>query len=285
MKKVAFIGLGIMGFPMARHLKEKEFDLKVWNRNPEKVKQFGNEILTLEEVIKDADFVISCLGNDASVEEIQKQILPAMKKGAVWIDHTTISATLTMKLYKTCKDYRIDFLEAPVTGGQAGAENGKLTIMCGGDKEIFEKSLPILNSYALKAEYFGQIGNGQKAKMVNQICIASVLQGLAEAVSFAKRAGLDADKLFKLISGGAAGSWQMQNRHELMISENYKENFGFPVEWMVKDLDIALKEAEKIGANLEITSTINEKYKKIKQEINPRFDTSSLILLLTNKNF
>lgn len=278
--KLAFLGLGIMGLPMAGHLKEKGFNLKVWNRNSEKVTKFGFEILPLVEVVKDVDCVISCLGNDLSVEEISRQILPVIKKDAIWIDHTTISATLTSKLYQDCKEYSVHFLEAPITGGQAGAETGKLTIMCGGDEEVFKKSLPILNSYALKAEYFGKIGNGQKAKMANQICIAGVLQGLAEAVSFAQKSGLDADKLFKLISGGSAGSWQMQNRHELMISQDYQENFGFPVEWMVKDLNIALNEAQKIGANLHTTSMIKEKYKKIKEEINPRFDTSSLILLL-----
>lgn len=278
--KLSFLGLGIMGLPMARHLKEKGFDLKVWNRNPLKVEQFGQEALPIEEVLKDSDFVLSCLGNDASVEDIGNKILPSMKKGATWVDHTTISAVMTKKLYDLCGEFEVNFLEAPVTGGQAGAENGKLTIMCGGDLEVFEKALPVLQSYALKIEYFGEVGNGQKAKMVNQICIAGVLQGLSEAIDFAKKCGLDAGKLFNLISGGAAGSWQMANRSELMISGDYKENFGFPVEWMVKDLNICLEEAKQIGANLEITNQINERYKKIKEEINPRFDTSSLILLL-----
>ena len=172
------------------------------------------------------------------------------------------------------------FLEAPVTGGQAGAENGKLTILCGGEKGVFEKSLKVLETYGIKIEYFGEAGMGQSAKMVNQICIAGIIQSLAEAINFAEKAGLETEKLMKTLSIGAGSSWQMNNRHELMLSRDYKENFGFPVEWMVKDLEIAIEEASKINADLKITKEVNNLFKKVKDEINPRFDTSSLILLL-----
>ena len=285
MKKVAFIGLGIMGFPMARHLKKAGFEVSVWNRNHEKALKFTEEFggftsTELKEVVKDADFIMTCLGNDNSVETIAGEFLPFIKHGSTLIDHTTVSANLSRKLYAKCKSFQIDFLEAPLTGGQAGAENGKLTVLCGGEKQVFEKSLPILQVYGSRIEYFGETGNGQTAKMVNQICIAGIIQSLAEAISFAKKAGLDADKLFKTIGAGAGSSWQMNNRHELMISGDYKENVGFPVEWMVKDLGIALEEAERIGADLKITSEINELFKKVQTEISQRFDTSSLILLL-----
>jgi 3-hydroxyisobutyrate dehydrogenase-like beta-hydroxyacid dehydrogenase len=285
MKKIAFLGLGIMGFPMARHLIQKGFKVSVWNRNFAKAKKFMEEFGGLasekiENIVKDADYVITCLGNDASVESISSEFLPFMKKGACFIDHTTISANLTRKLFEKCKSFEVDFLEAPVTGGQAGAENGKLTILCGGERGVFEKSLEVLQIYGVKIEYFGEAGMGQSAKMVNQIAIAGIIQSLAEAINFAEKAGLETEKLMKTLSIGAGSSWQMNSRHELMISGDYKENFGFPVEWMVKDLEIAIEEASKINADLKITAEVNSLFKKVRDEISPRFDTSSLILLL-----
>lgn len=285
MKKIAFLGLGIMGFPMARHLIQKGFEVSVWNRNFAKAKKFTEEFgglasENIENIVKDVDYVITCLGNDASVESISSEFLPSMKKGACFIDHTTISANLTRKLFERCKSFEVDFLEAPVTGGQAGAENGKLTILCGGERGVFEKSLEILETYGVKIEYFGEAGMGQSAKMVNQIAIAGIIQSLAEAINFAEKAGLETEKLMKTLSIGAGSSWQMNNRHELMISGDYQENFGFPVEWMVKDLEIAIEEASKINADLKITAEVSGLFKRVRDEISPRFDTSSLILLL-----
>ena len=213
-----------------------------------------------------------CLGDDKSVENIMNQVLPFAKKDAIFIDHTTISAETTKNLAKKCI-----FLDAPVTGGQGGAEAGTLAILCGGDEAVFKKCKPIMQSYGKNIEYFGVSGSGQIAKMANQICIAGIIQSLAESVNFAKKSGLDCQKLYKTIGQGAGSSWQMNNRAEWMIDGNFEPNKGFPVEWMIKDLNICLDEAEKIGADLPITTAINEKYKKIE---NKRIDTSSLILLL-----
>ena len=269
--KIAFLGLGIMGFNMAKHL-QKNHDIKVWNRNGEKTVKFGQEVLSLGDVVKDVDFIIMCLGDDKSVEDIVNQVLSFAKKDAIFIDHTTISAETTKKLATKCI-----FLDAPVTGGQGGSEAGTLAILCGGEKEVFEKCKPIMQSYGKNIEYFGVSGSGQIAKMANQICIAGIIQSLAESVNFAKKSGLDCQKLYKTIGQGAGSSWQMNNRAEWMIDGNFEPNKGFPVEWMIKDLNICLDEAEKIGADLPITTAINEKYKKIE---NKRIDTSSLILLL-----
>jgi 3-hydroxyisobutyrate dehydrogenase len=284
MKKVTFLGLGIMGSPMSRHIKKAGFDLTVWNRNAEKAEKFAedfqaNYTADLALAVTEADVVLMCLGNDKSVQDTVNIILPAMKKGAVLIDHTTTSAKLARHLYETCKTAGVNFLEAPVTGGQIGAEQGKLTMMCAGDEQVYQQVLPILDVYALKREYFGKSGNGQAAKMMNQICIAGILQSLAEAVNFAKKEGLDTDKLFQLLATGAGGSWQMANRYALMVSGDYQENFGFPVEWMLKDLGICIDEAEAVGANLEIIKVIRDKYQEINDTINPRFDSSSLVLL------
>jgi len=277
---IAFLGLGIMGTPMSTHLKHKGYNLKVWNRTQSKVSNAGFKVLPLQEVVQDADFIMMCLGNDASVDEMVKIILPFIKKGAVLIDHTTTSAKLSRKLYKICKKSGVNFLDAPMTGGQVGAEKGTLVMMCGGDLEVFEKSKPILEVYTSSLEYFGKTGSGQLCKMVNQIAIAGIIQSLAEAVNFAGKAGIDAHKLFNIIDGGAGGSWQMKNRHKLMISRDFQDNFGFPAEWMLKDLQICLDEGKKINADLNMTEEIAKKYEIITKEINPRFDTSSLILLL-----
>lgn len=278
--KVVFLGLGVMGFAMAKHLQHQKFILKVWNRNPLKVDLFGQTYLSLLETVMDADFIISCLGDDDSVKEIGNKILPKLKPNSIWIDHSTISADLTQELFKQSKAYKVHFLEAPVTGGQAGAEFGKLTIMCGGEYEIFNKSKPILEHYALKLEYFGNIGSGQRAKMVNQIAIAGIIQSLAEAIDFAKKSNLDATKLLSFLSDGSASSWQMKNRSNVMISQEYKENIGFPAEWMLKDLKICIEEGKKNHANLELTNLIQQKYEQVIAQYSGRFDASSLILLL-----
>ncbi len=272
--KIAFLGLGIMGFNMAKHL-QKNHEVLVWNRNSEKTIKFGQPVLSLQETVQNADFIIMCLGDDKSVENIVNQVLLFAKKDAIFIDHTTISAETTKKLATKCT-----FLDAPVTGGQGGAEAGTLAILCGGKKEVFEKCKPIMQSYGKNIEYFGKSGNGQIAKMANQICIAGIIQSLAESVNFAKKSGIDAEKLYKTIGQGAGSSWQMNNRANWMIDGNFESNKGFPVEWMIKDLNICLDEATKIGADLPLTYAINEKYKQIE---NKRIDTSSLILLL-NKN-
>lgn len=289
MKKVAFIGLGIMGFPMASHLKNKGFEVSVWNRNFAKSQKFVAEVggftsQNIKEVVEHADVVIMCLGNDASVREITNSFLKFMKKGAVLVDSTTASAELARELYIKCKEHGIDFLDAPLTGGQGGAVAGTLCVMCGGEEEVFNKTKPVFESYGTKIEYFGKAGSGQIAKMANQICIAGIIQSLAEGVNFAEKAGIDANKLFKLVQTGAGGSWQMINRHEWMLKKNFKENEGFPVEWMVKDLEICLHEAKYNGAKLPIAEEIKDLFKKVATEINPRIDTSSLILLLNNNS-
>lgn len=288
MIKVAFFGLGIMGLPMARYLQKSGTSLRVWNRNYKKAEEFvatygAYTSKNIEEVVKDVDFAIMCLGNDNSVEEItfgENGFVKFMKKGSVVVDHTTTSANISKNLYKRCEELGIEFVDAPVTGGQAGAENGALTIMCGGKKDVFEKVKNVISCYTKNIEYFGAVGSGQVAKMANQICIAGILASLAEAIDLAQKSGIDADRLFKLISSGAAGSWQMANRHEMMIKRDYKENIGFPVEWMIKDLEYCIKKGEEIGCKLDITREITAKYKQVRDEINARFDTSSLILLL-----
>ncbi|RZI45083.1 NAD(P)-dependent oxidoreductase [Rickettsiales endosymbiont of Peranema trichophorum] len=281
--KVAFLGLGIMGMPMAMHLKSKGYNLTVWNRDQKKVLQLGLLPCSLEDTVENRDYVMMCLANDDSVQEVSRKILPFLKKGAVVIDHTTTSAHLAKKLYHVFQERDIHFMDAPMTGGQTGAENGTLVMMCGGDQAVFDKSKTVLSAYASVLEYFGKAGNGQLCKMVNQICIAGIIQALAEGVDFAQKSGIDAEKLFPIIANGAGGSWQMKNRHIMMLRRDFQENVGFPVEWMLKDLNLCLKEGAEIGASLELTSWLKDKYRRIKEEINSRFDASALILLLQNK--
>ena len=277
--KLSFLGLGIMGSAMASHLLKKGYNLEIWNRTPEKTTKNGFKVLSLQEVIRDSDIIIMCLGDDDSVKMVVSQIIGFGKKNCIIIDHTTTSASLSKELYYLCKKRGISFMDAPITGGQTGAINGTLVIMCGGDKNTFEKSKDVLTTYSSKLEYFGGSGRGQECKMVNQVAIAGIIQSLSEAIIFAQKMNIDINKLISIISEGAAGSWQMKNRSNLMISRNYQENFGFPVEWMVKDLNICLEHARSLGLNLENTEDILKNFNRVKKEINSRFDTSSLVLL------
>ena len=286
MSKVAFIGLGVMGFPMAGHLKAKGYDVIVYNRTGAKAdawaqKHGGKSAPTPASAAKDADFVMTMVGNDKDVEEVilgKDGVLAGMKKGAVLVDHTTASADVARKVYAAAKAKGVPFIDAPVSGGQAGAENGKLTVMCGGDKESFERARPVMDSYARAVTLLGPAGAGQLTKMVNQICIAGLVQALSEGIAFAEKAGLDADLVLDVISKGAAQSWQMENRGKTMHQRKF--DFGFAVDWMRKDLGICLAEAKRNGAKLPVTQTVAGFYDEVSKNGGQRFDTSSLITRL-----
>ena len=281
-KAIGFIGLGIMGFPMAGHL-SKEHNVFVCNRSKEKTKNWikkhsGTECCSIKEISELSDILFLCVGNDDDVREVilhEDGAIHGLGKSAIIVDHTTASARLAVEVYDEARKHEINFLDAPLSGGQAGAESGQLTIMVGGDKEIFDKVLPVMDCYAKACTLIGEAGSGQKAKMVNQICIASLIQGLSEALHFAKRENLDIAAVMGAISKGAAQSWQMENRWQTMIDDKF--DFGFAVEWMRKDLEIAIDEAKRVNANLEVTELINEFYKDIEKIGGKRFDTSSLI--------
>lgn len=286
MKNIAFIGLGVMGYPMAGHLVNAGFNVTVYNRTTTKAVQwadeFGGQFATTPKLAcKDADVVFACVGNDDDVRQVslgEQGILAGLRSGAIFVDHTTASAELARELELIAKQHDVDFIDAPVSGGQAGAENGQLTVMCGGHQQAFTTVQPIMDAYAKFSQLMGPVGNGQIAKMANQICIAGVVQGLSEALNFAQRAGLDGDKLVETISKGAAGSWQMENRYKTMYAGEY--DFGFAVDWMRKDLAIAFAEAAKYQAKLPMTEMVDGFYQQIQQNGGNRFDTSSLISLL-----
>jgi len=286
MSKVAFIGLGVMGFPMAGHLKAKGYDVVVYNRTGAKAdawaqKHGGKSAPTPASAAKDADFVMTMVGNDKDVEEVilgNDGALAGMKKGAVLVDHTTASADVARKVHAAAKEKGVPFIDAPVSGGQAGAENGKLTVMCGGDKEPFERARPVMDSYARAVTLLGPAGAGQLTKMVNQICIAGLVQALSEGIAFAEKAGLDADLVLDVISKGAAQSWQMENRGKTMHQRKF--DFGFAVDWMRKDLGICLAEAKRNGAKLPVTHVVAGYYDEVSKNGGQRFDTSSLITRL-----
>ena len=286
MAKVAFIGLGVMGFPMARHLKEKGHEVTVYNRTAAKaadwVNQYGGRsAATPAEAAKGQDFVMTMVGNDDDVFAVTTGpggVLEAMSKGTVLIDHTTASADCARKVFEAAKARGIDFIDAPVSGGQAGAENGKLTVMCGGEKGPFDLAKPVMDSYARAVTLLGPAGAGQLTKMVNQICIAGLVQALSEGIAFAEKAGLDADLVLDVISKGAAQSWQMENRGKTMHQRKF--DFGFAVDWMRKDLGIAMAEARRNGAKLPVTQTVAGFYDEISRNGGQRFDTSSLITRL-----
>ncbi|WP_371372367.1 NAD(P)-dependent oxidoreductase [Thalassotalea aquiviva] len=286
MKKVAFIGLGVMGYPMAGHLVKAGFEVSVFNRTQAKaemwVTEFGQHFAkTPKLAAKDADIVFVCVGNDDDVKAVvlgDDGVLAGMKAGAILVDHTTASAELARELEQHANNVQVGFLDAPVSGGQAGAENGQLTVMCGGHDDVFAKVQPVFTAYAKFSQLMGPSGYGQIAKMANQICIAGVVQGLSEALNFAQKAGLDADTLVQTISKGAAGSWQMENRYKTMYAGEY--DFGFAVDWMRKDLAIAFNEAKKYQAKLPMTQMVDEFYQQIQQNGGNRYDTSSLISLL-----
>ncbi|MFD1744201.1 NAD(P)-dependent oxidoreductase [Rhizobium helianthi] len=287
MAKVAFIGLGVMGFPMAGHLRQKGgHDVVVYNRTTAKaeawVSQFGGALgKTPAEAAKDADFVFTCVGNDddlRSVTTCPDGVLSSMKAGAILIDNTTASAEVARELAEAASGKGCGFIDAPVSGGQAGAENGVLTVMCGGDEETFAKAKPVIDAYARMVGLMGPVGSGQLTKMMNQICIAGVVQGLAEAIHFGKKAGLDIEKVVEVISKGAAGSWQMENRHKTMNAGTY--DFGFAVDWMRKDLDIVLREAKRNGSTLPLTALVDQFYGDVQSMGGNRWDTSSLLARL-----
>jgi 3-hydroxyisobutyrate dehydrogenase len=287
MASVAFIGLGVMGYPMAGHLAKKGgHAVTVYNRTRARAEKwvaaFGGTLAeTPQEAAVDKDFVFSCVGNDDDLRDIalgHDGAFKDMKKGAVFIDNTTASARVARELAEKAEARGFGFLDAPVSGGQAGAENGVLTVMVGGVEEDFAKAKPVIGAYARMVGLMGPAGAGQLTKMVNQICIAGLLQGLSEGLHFAKQAALDVEKVIEVISKGAAGSWQMDNRHKTMITGKY--DFGFAVDWMRKDLGICLAEADRNGAKLPVTALIDQFYKEIQAMGGKRWDTSSLLARL-----
>ncbi|MEZ2127288.1 MULTISPECIES: NAD(P)-dependent oxidoreductase [unclassified Sinorhizobium] len=287
MAKVAFIGLGVMGFPMAGHLKTKGgHDVTVYNRTASKAQDWvakfgGKSAPTPAQAAEDADFVFTCVGNDDDLRSVttgEQGVLQAMKPGSILIDNTTASAEVARELHAAAKAKGCDFIDAPVSGGQAGAENGALTVMCGGEPATFEIARPVIDAYARMVGLMGNVGAGQLTKMINQICIAGLVQGLAEGIHFGKRAGLDIEKVVEVISKGAAGSWQMENRHKTMNQGKY--DFGFAVEWMRKDLGIVLAEARSNGAKLPVTALVDQFYGDVQAMGGSRWDTSSLLARL-----
>lgn len=289
MSKVAFIGLGVMGYPMAGHLQTAGHQVTVFNRTPAKAEAWAQEHQgdfkpTPAEAVADAEIVFSCVGNDDDLREIgigKSGILSGVKEGAIWVDHTTTSANVAKEMAKHCEAKNIAFLDAPVSGGQQGAENGALTIMCGGDEAQFETIRPIIDCYARAAILLGPVGNGQLTKMVNQICIGGLVQGLSEAIHFADNAGLDIKSVIDVISKGAAQSWQMDNRHKTMIAGEYEH--GFAVDWMRKDLNIVLEEARRNGSKLPVTALVDQFYADVQEMGGNRWDTSSLLARLKGK--
>ena len=290
MAKVAFIGLGVMGYPMAGHLKVKGgHEVTVYNRTFAKAEKWvaefgGTAAKTPAEAAAGAEFVFTCVGNDddlRSVTVADDGALAGMKAGAILIDNTTASAEVARELDSAAKDKGCGFIDAPVSGGQAGAENGVLTVMCGGDAATFEKARPVIDAYARMVGLMGPAGAGQFTKMVNQICIAGLVQGLAEGIHFGKKAGLDIEAVIEVISKGAAGSWQMENRHKTMNAGKY--DYGFAVDWMRKDLGIILSEARNNGAKLPVTALVDQFYGDVQEMGGKRWDTSSLLARLERK--
>ena len=283
MAKTAFIGLGVMGAPMAGHLARAGHDVRVYNRSEEKARDWaqkhkGRTYTSVANAAEGADVVFSCVGNDRDVREVFEAAASTMRKGAIFVDHTTASAAIARELAEKAEALDLGFLDAPVSGGQAGAEAGKLTVMAGGEASVFAEAEPVMRAYAASLTLIGPAGSGQLAKMVNQICIAGVLQGLAEGLHFAKRANLDIEKVMAAISKGAAQSWQMENRWKTMSEGRF--DFGFAVDWMRKDLGLVLEEAERNGATLALTQMIDEYYADVQAMGGKRWDTSSLIARL-----
>jgi 3-hydroxyisobutyrate dehydrogenase len=287
MAKVAFVGLGVMGFPMAGHLATKGgHDVTVYNRTAAKAEKWvaqygGKSAPTPRAAAVGQDYVMACVGNDHDLREVMlggDGIFAGVRQGAVVVDHTTASAEIARELHAEAKQRGFDFVDAPVSGGQAGAENGVLTVMCGGDPAPFAQAEKIIAAYARACNLMGASGSGQLAKMCNQICIAGVVQGLAEALHFAQQADLDIEKLIATISKGAAQSWQMENRYKTMAAGKF--DFGFAVDWMRKDLDICLTEARRNGAKLPLTALVDQFYAQVQAMGGKRWDTSSLIALL-----
>ena len=283
MANVAFLGLGVMGFPMAGHLAAKGHNVTVYNRTPAKAdawvaKHGGALARTPAEAAAHADFVMACVGNDDDLRQICNApdgAFAGMRAGAVFVDHTTVSAQVTRELSAFAAAKQLGFVDAPVSGGQAGAENGALSIMCGGPAADYTRAEPVMAAYARICRRLGESGAGQLAKMMNQICIAGLMQGLSEALAFGQKAGLDGEAVVEVIAQGAAGSWQMVNRHKTMLADTF--DFGFAVDWMRKDLGICLKTADEIGASLPVTALVDQFYKDVQLMGGGRNDTSSLI--------
>ena len=284
--RTAFIGLGVMGYPMAGYLAKSGHDTTVFNRTAAKalswVEEYGGQsAATPMEAAREADIVFCCVGNDDDVRKVilgEEGVLAGIGDGGIIVDHTTASATIAREIHTKARDKGVGFLDAPVSGGQAGAENGQLTIMVGGDTDVFERARPVMDCYARAVTLIGPVGAGQLAKMVNQICIAGIVQGLAEGLHFAECAGLDPAVVIESISKGAAQSWQMDNRWETMVAGEFE--FGFAVDWMRKDLALTLDEAQRNGARLEMTEIIDRYYSEVQAMGGSRWDTSSLIARL-----
>src|SRR5437016_2933089 len=287
MAKVAFLGLGVMGYPMAAHLKNKGgHEVTVYNRTAAKAEQWvkqhgGKSAPTPKAAAEGQDFVMACVGNDNDLREVTlgpNGAFAGVGKGKVFVDHTTASAEIARELYAAAKKNGFDFVDAPVSGGQAGAQNGVLTVMCGGDGEPYGRAEKVIAAYARMCKLLGPSGSGQLAKMVNQICIAGLVQGLAEGIHFAKKAGLDIEALIATISKGAAQSWQMENRYKTMTAGKY--DFGFAVDWMRKDLSICIAEARRNGANLPVAALVDQFYAEVQKMGGSRWDTSALLARL-----
>jgi 3-hydroxyisobutyrate dehydrogenase len=287
MTKSAFIGLGVMGYPMAGHMAAKGHEVTVYNRTAAKAQKWaeehgGNWADTPAKAAEGADVVCACVGNDDDLRSVvygDDGILAGMKSGAVFVDHTTASADVAREVGEKAAEMGLRFIDAPVSGGQAGAENGVLTVMCGGEQGAFDDSKDIMDCYARAVTLLGPVGSGQLCKMVNQICIAGLVQGLAEGINFGTKAGLDMPKVIDVISKGAAQSWQMENRAQTMIDDQFE--FGFAVDWMRKDLGICLSEANNNGARLPVTALVDQFYAQVQAKGGNRWDTSSLLRNLT----
>ena len=286
---VAFIGLGVMGYPMAGYISKAGHNVTVFNRTKSKAEKWMNEYKgkmaeTPAEAAKDAEYIFTCVGNDNDLREVsmgENGLYNTAKKGSVYIDNSTVSAEICRELYKAAKDKGFDFLDAPISGGQPGAESGKLTVMVGGDEKIFSKAKPIIDCYSQKVNLIGPSGSGQLTKMMNQMCIAGAVQGLSEAINFGINAGLDMDKVMDTISKGAAQSWQMENRYRSMTDNKF--DFGFAVDWMRKDLAIVIEEAKRNGSPIPVTEIVDGYYAKVQEMGGNRWDNSSLIALLKKK--
>lgn len=288
--KVAFVGLGVMGYPMAGHLARNDYDVTVYNRTAAKADQWikehgGAMAATPAGAASGADFVFSCVGNDDDLRSVvlgDEGMFAGMNPDACLVDHTTTSAGVARELYEVAEGQGLGFLDAPVSGGQAGAENGQLTVMVGGDADFFDRAKPAMECFGKAVTLMGPSGAGQLTKMVNQICIAGLVQALSEALAFSQQAGLDGEQVLEVISKGAAQSWQMENRGTTMLNGEY--DFGFAVDWMRKDLGICLDEANRNGARLPVTALVDQFYKQVQQQGGKRFDTSSLMMLLAGNN-
>ena len=286
---VAFIGLGVMGYPMAGYISKAGHNVTVFNRTKSKAEKWigeykGKMANTPAEAADGADFIFTCVGNDNDLKEVslgENGLFNTAKKGCVYIDNSTVSAEISRELYKAAKDKGFDFLDAPISGGQAGAEGGILTVMVGGDEGTFKKAQPVIDCYSQKVKLIGPSGSGQLTKMMNQMCIAGTVQGLSEAINFGINAGLDMDKVMETISKGAAQSWQMENRYRTMTDDKF--DYGFAVDWMRKDLAIVIEEAKRNGSPVPITEIVDGYYAKVQEMGGNRWDSSSLIALLKKK--